>query len=71
MGWFKKTSSREESTPPTETRIEPSISKRSTYLGKNLNITGSIVADRDVVDPLIMEDSKAFAAENNIAERCN
>jgi cytoskeletal protein CcmA (bactofilin family) len=48
MGWFKKTSSREESTPPTETRIEPSISKRSTYLGKNLNITGSIIGRDDV-----------------------
>ena len=48
MGWFKKTSSREESTPPTETQIAPSISKRSTYLGKNLNITGSIVGRDDV-----------------------
>ncbi|MCP4319820.1 MAG: ABC transporter substrate-binding protein [Hyphomicrobiales bacterium] len=28
-------------------------------------------ADRAVIDPLIMEDSKAFAAENNIPERCN
>jgi branched-chain amino acid transport system substrate-binding protein len=28
-------------------------------------------ADRAVIDPLIMEDSKAYAAENNIKERCN
>ncbi|MEX3009980.1 ABC transporter substrate-binding protein [Hoeflea sp. TYP-13] len=28
-------------------------------------------ADRAIIDPLIMEDSKAFAAENNIPERCN
>lgn len=30
-----------------------------------------IEADHDVIDPLVMEDSAAFAAENNIAERCN
>jgi len=30
-----------------------------------------ISADADVIDPLIAEDSAAFAAENNIAERCN
>ncbi|WP_419911193.1 ABC transporter substrate-binding protein [Hoeflea sp.] len=28
-------------------------------------------ADREVIDPLIMEDSMAFAAENNIPERCS
>ena len=28
-------------------------------------------ADRDVIDPLIMEDSMAYAKENNIPERCN
>jgi branched-chain amino acid transport system substrate-binding protein len=30
-----------------------------------------ITADTDVIDPLIAEDSAAFAAENSIAERCN
>ncbi|MCV2867611.1 ABC transporter substrate-binding protein [Defluviimonas sp. WL0002] len=30
-----------------------------------------ITADSEVLDPLIAEDSAAFAAENNIAERCN
>jgi branched-chain amino acid transport system substrate-binding protein len=34
-------------------------------------ITDWIAADRDVVDPLIAEDSAAYAAENNIAGRCN
>jgi len=34
-------------------------------------ITDWISADRDVIDPLIAEDSAAYAAENNIAERCN
>jgi len=34
-------------------------------------ITDWIAADRSVVDPLIAEDSAAYAAENNIAERCN
>ena len=48
MGWFKKTSVREESTPSAEAPIEPPISKRSTYLGKNLNINGSIVGRDDV-----------------------
>ncbi len=28
-------------------------------------------ADDEVLTPLVMEDSAAFAAENNIAERCN
>ena len=28
-------------------------------------------ADREIIDPLIMEDSMAFAKENNIPERCN
>ncbi len=30
-----------------------------------------ITADADVIDPLIAEDSAAFAAESGIAERCN
>ncbi|MEO0719857.1 MAG: ABC transporter permease, partial [Pseudomonadota bacterium] len=35
-------------------------------------ITDFVGADRDVVDPLIAEDSGAYAAEANIAERaCN
>ncbi|MEL6210375.1 MAG: hypothetical protein AAFR44_09380, partial [Pseudomonadota bacterium] len=32
-------------------------------------ITDFIAADREVVDPLIAEDSGAYAAENNIAPR--
>ncbi|MEM9105094.1 MAG: ABC transporter substrate-binding protein [Pseudomonadota bacterium] len=28
-------------------------------------------ADREIIDPLIVEDSMAFAAENNIPERCS
>ncbi|HBD89125.1 MAG: ABC transporter permease [Rhodobacteraceae bacterium GWE1_64_9] len=34
-------------------------------------LTGFIEPDKDVLDPLVAEDSAAFAAENNIAERCN
>jgi len=34
-------------------------------------ITGFIAPDDEVLTPLVMEDSAAFAAENNIAERCN
>jgi len=34
-------------------------------------ITDYIQSDMDVLTPLIMEDSAAFAAENNIEERCN
>ncbi len=34
-------------------------------------ITDYIASDGDVINALIMEDSAAFAAENNIAERCN
>jgi branched-chain amino acid transport system substrate-binding protein len=34
-------------------------------------ITEFLAADRSVVDPLIMADSAAYAAENNISERCN
>jgi branched-chain amino acid transport system substrate-binding protein len=34
-------------------------------------VTDWIQSDRDVITPLIMEDSMAFAKENNIAERCN
>ena len=33
-------------------------------------ITDYVAADREVVDALIMEDSMAFAKENNIAMRC-
>jgi branched-chain amino acid transport system substrate-binding protein len=33
-------------------------------------ITDYIASDREVIDPLIAEDSAAYAAENNIAERC-
>jgi len=39
--------------------------------GKWNVITDWISADREVVDALIMEDSAAYAAENNIEERCN
>lgn len=48
MGWFKKASPNKESTPPTETHAESSISKKSTYLGKNLTIKGSIIGRDDV-----------------------
>ena len=48
MGWFKKSSPREEPTPHPQTQTEPTISKRSTYLGKNLTISGSIVGRDDV-----------------------
>ncbi|MCB2134518.1 MAG: ABC transporter substrate-binding protein [Rhodobacteraceae bacterium] len=34
-------------------------------------VSDYITSDADVLDPLIAEDSAAFAAENNIAERCN
>jgi len=34
-------------------------------------ITPFIAPDTEVIDPLIAEDSAAFAKENNIAERCN
>ncbi len=34
-------------------------------------ITDWIQSDRSVIDPLIAEDSAAFAAENKIEERCN
>lgn len=34
-------------------------------------ITGFIAPDDEVLVPLVMEDSAAYAAENNIAERCN
>ncbi|GAB4385890.1 ABC transporter substrate-binding protein [Albidovulum sp.] len=34
-------------------------------------ITGFIAPDDEVLTPLILEDSAAFAKENNIAERCN
>jgi branched-chain amino acid transport system substrate-binding protein len=34
-------------------------------------ITGFIAPDDEVLVPLVMEDSAAFAAENSIAERCN
>ncbi len=34
-------------------------------------ITDFVESDKDVINALIMEDSMAYAAENNIAERCN
>ena len=34
-------------------------------------ITDWIQSDREVIEPLIAEDSAAYAAENNIEERCN
>lgn len=34
-------------------------------------ITDYIKSDREVIDPLIEEDSAAYAAENGIEERCN
>ena len=34
-------------------------------------LTGFIAPDDEVLQPLVMEDSMAFAAENNITERCN
>ena len=34
-------------------------------------LTDYLESDADVITPLVMEDSAAFAAENNIAERCN
>ena len=34
-------------------------------------ITGFIAPDDEVLGPLVAEDSAAFAAENNITERCN
>ncbi|MCV2866699.1 ABC transporter substrate-binding protein [Defluviimonas sp. WL0075] len=34
-------------------------------------ITDFIAPDDEVLTPLVMEDSAAYAAENNIAERCN
>jgi len=39
--------------------------------GKWELITDWIESDKDVITPLIMEDSAAYAAENNIEERCN
>jgi branched-chain amino acid transport system substrate-binding protein len=39
--------------------------------GKWNDVSDYIEADADVLDPLIAEDSAAFAAENNITERCN
>jgi branched-chain amino acid transport system substrate-binding protein len=39
--------------------------------GKWNSVTDYITADAAVLDPLIAEDSAAYAAENNIAERCN
>lgn len=56
MGWFKKSSPREESTttatatttPPPTTPHETPVSKGATYLGKNLNINGSITGRDDI-----------------------
>jgi cytoskeletal protein CcmA (bactofilin family) len=48
MGWFKKSSPHDAPPIATENKAAPSISKGSTYLGKNLNIRGSITG-RDSV----------------------
>ncbi len=56
MGWFKKSSPREESATPTptptptstSTRNQTPVNKGVTYLGKNLNINGSITGRDDV-----------------------
>lgn len=48
MGWFKKSGPREVSTNTTEPRIESPIKKTATYLGKNLNINGSITGRDNV-----------------------
>ena len=34
-------------------------------------ITGFIAPDDEVLNPLVAEDSAAFAAENGLTERCN
>jgi branched-chain amino acid transport system substrate-binding protein len=34
-------------------------------------ITGFLTAEREVIQPLIVEDSLAYAAENGIEGRCN
>ncbi|MBD3677239.1 MAG: ABC transporter substrate-binding protein [Rhodobacteraceae bacterium] len=34
-------------------------------------VTDWIASDRSIIDPLIAEDSQAYAAENGIEERCN
>ena len=34
-------------------------------------VTDWIESDKSVIDPLILEDSAAYAAENGITERCN
>ena len=39
--------------------------------GKWNLVTDYMAPDAEVITPLVMEDSMAFAAENNIAERCN
>ena len=39
--------------------------------GKWSLITDYVQSDQDILTPLIMEDSAAYAAENSIEERCN
>lgn len=39
--------------------------------GKWVLTTEFIAPDNEVLDPLVLEDSAAYAKENNIAERCN
>ena len=34
-------------------------------------ITGEITSDKEIIDPLVVEDSMGYASENNISERCN
>lgn len=48
-----------------------SVTQWDAAAGMWKQITDFAPSDTDVVNALIMEDSKAFAAENNIAERCN
>ena len=48
MGWFKKSSPREASPVTNEDKAAPTAIKGSTYLGKHLNIKGSITG-RDSV----------------------
>ncbi len=47
------------------------VQQWSASAGEWTVITDWIESDKSVVEPLIMEDSAAYAAENNIEERCN
>ena len=50
-------------------RWVPGIELREDWL--ELTREEIIDPDREIVDPLIAEDSMAYAQENNIEERCN